>query len=402
MSVAGTSPAGDCHPLAGRRVLVTGASGFIGARLAERLVVECKATVRVTVRAVARAAALSRLPVEIAVADIRDASAVDAAVAGCSVVFHCARGIDGSLSDRRATDVDGTRNLVEAAIRHAAARFVHTSTFVVYDLPRTGDVDERTPRAGGGDPYADAKRAGEELVLAQVQRLPATVVQPTVVYGPFAGVYGRDILEELSSSRIPLIDGGAGICNAVYVDDVVSAMLLAATSDRAVGEAFLISGPGYPTWAQFYGEFERMLGVHRTVAISEREAIAQWKRSSRRPWLLPTAVRAVRSERDLRAELLATREGVVIRRVAERVLPPSFFAPERWVARRLEAHDPLAEPPLAAFKPQLVRFLASTARVRTDKARGLLGFTPSFGLADGMRLTEAWARWEGLLPAEAP
>jgi nucleoside-diphosphate-sugar epimerase len=352
------------------------------------------------VRAVGRAAALSRLPVEIAIADVRDREAMEAAVLGCDVLFHCARGTDGSLRDRRLTDVEGTRNVLDASLRQRVGRVVHVSTVVVYELPAAGELDERAPYSRDRDPYAAAKREAEQLAREYARLLPVTVVQPTNVYGPHAGVYGRDIIEELRSTRIPLVNGGTGICNAVYVDDLVDAMLLAATGERAPGETFLVSGPEHPTWAEFYAAFERMLGVERTVPMSEREAIEHWRRSTRRPWLARQAIAAVRGDPDLRAELLATREGAVVRRVAERVLPASFFAPERWVDRRRTAPPQPSEPPLAAFKPQLVHYLASRAQVRIDKARALLGYEPRFGLDAGMRLTEAWARWAGLLPAD--
>ncbi|MBA3844177.1 MAG: NAD-dependent epimerase/dehydratase family protein [Actinobacteria bacterium] len=386
--------------LAGRQVLVTGASGFIGARLAERLVVECGAEVRVLVRRVGRAAPLSRLPVEIAVGDVRDPASLAAATRGCEFVFHCVRGIDGSERDRREIDVEGTRNLLEAsAASGETQRFVHTSTVVVYDVPAAGELDELAPRGGAPDPYADAKRAGEDVARSYASRVPVTIVQPTVVYGPQAGVYGREILEELRTTRIPLINGGTGICNAVYVDDLVTAMMLAATSERAVGESFLISGAEHPTWAEFFGGFERMLGVSHTVPLSADEALAAWKSASRRAWLVPQTLRAIRGDALLRDELLSTREGVLIRRLAERLLPAAFFAPERWNDRSDPAERASEELPLAPFKPQVIDFLSSTAKVRIDKARELLGYAPAFGLADGLRLTEAWARWEGLLEA---
>ena len=359
---------------------------------------ECGAQVRATVRALARGAPLSRLPIELTVADVRDQRRLDEAVAGCDVVFHCARGNDGSPHERREVDVDGTRNLLEAAARAGVRRFVHTSTVVVYELPRAGTLDEHAPYGSGGDAYAEGKRAGERIVLEHAERLAVTVLQPTVVYGPGAGVYGRDVLEELRATRIPLVDGGAGICNALYVDDLVTAMLLAATGERAPGETFLVTGPEHPTWAEFFGAFEDMLGLRRTVSMSEADALAHWKRATRPAWLIPEALRALRGDAALRRRLLETREGSVVRRLAERILPSSFFAPERWVERT--PHDPEAEPPVAAFKPDVVRFLSSRARVSNDKARELLGYRPVFGLADGMRLTEAWARWEGLIPEQ--
>jgi nucleoside-diphosphate-sugar epimerase len=381
--------------LEGRRVLVTGASGFIGGRVAERLLLECGARVRVAVRAASRAATLSRFPFEVAIADLRDRDGVARAVDGCDVVIHCALGTHGSLRERRAVDVDGTRNLLEAAVRANVSAFVHTSTVSVYANPGHGVLDETAPPTKSRDPYAAGKREGELVALSYASRLPIVVLQPTTVYGPHAGVHGRAIIEELLSSRIPLPAHGEGICNAVYVDDVVTALLLAATSERVRGERLLISGPEHPTWREFYGAFERMLGVVRTVPMSEAEALAVWKRATRRHWLLRDAWSIVRTDAELRRRLLETREGAVVRRVAERVLPERVFAPERWTAAPEPSQD---EPPLAPLKPELVRALASTARVRIEKARALLGYEPVFGLADGMRLTEAWARWAGLVP----
>ena len=140
------------------------------------------------------------------------------------------------------------------------------------------------------------------------------------------------MIEELSATRIPLINGGRGICNALYIDDLITALLLAATEDRAPGERFLISGAEHPTWQQFYEAFESMLGVRRTVEMSEREALEHWKRSSRRDWLMPRALKAVRGDSALRTDLLATKEGVLIRGIAGRVLPPRTSRPSGgWI-----------------------------------------------------------------------
>ena len=377
-------------------MLVLGASGFLGGRLVERLVLERGARVRVVVRRVTGATRVARLPVEVVLGDVLDRPAVAAAGDGCSLIFNCAKGSGGDAARRRAVDVDGARHVVEAAAR-AGARVVHVSTMAVYDLPRDGHLDERSPDTSPGDPYADGKLAGERaaLELGAREGVPVTVVQPTVVYGPHGGVHGADILDELRSSRVVLVDGGTGICNAVYVDDAVTAMLLAATSERAPGERFLVSGPEHPTWLDFFGAFERMLGVHHTVPLSEAEALELWVRSRRRAWLLPEALRLVRADKALRKRLLATREGQVVRRVAERVLPKSMLAPAPPVARP----QPMAaaELPLGAVRPWVVEYLAKRARVRIDKARELLGYEPRFPLAAGMHLTEAWARWAGLL-----
>lgn len=386
------------HPLSGARVVVIGASGFLGARLVERLVVECGAQVRVLVRRVMGAATISRFPVQIAVGDVTSTADLRAALEGCHVVFNCARGRGADALQRRAVDVDGPRLVVEAAAA-VGARVVHVSTMAVYDRPSDGDFDERSPSAPPGDAYADAKLAGERAALDAGARLgtPVTVVQPTAIYGPHAGVYGSEILEAMRTNRLILVDGGIGICNAVYVDDVVTGLLLAATTDAAAGERLLVSGAEHPTWREFFHHFEQMLGAPRTVSLSAADALDLWRKSSRRPWLLPDWVRMLRENAPVRRRLLATREGALVRSLANRVISPEARA---WFRTppTAEPTSGIADLPIAAERPWVVQNMARRARARIDKARTLLGYSPAFSLDDGMRLTGEWARWAGLAP----
>jgi nucleoside-diphosphate-sugar epimerase len=354
--------------------------------------------VRVLVREIVSVAPLARFPLEITTGDVLRPESLAAAVNGCDIVFHCAKGTSGLPQQRRAVDVDGTRNVLAAAARGGVSRAVHVSTMATYQLPRQGVLDERSPRTRSRDLYASSKLEGERVALrfGASGELPVVVIQPTIVYGPHAGVYGRDVIEELRSTRVPLIDGGEGTCNALYIDDLVTALLLAATSERAPGEAFLVSGPEPVTWRAFFEAFERMLAVKRTVSMTRLEALELWKSGSRRPWLVPEALRVFREDAALRRRLLGTREGALVERAAHRLLPSSAWQrSERWFAPRPPDRDD--ELPLAAFRPFVVDFLASRARVENAKARRLLGYEPVFRLDAGMRLTEEWARWAGLL-----
>jgi nucleoside-diphosphate-sugar epimerase len=377
-------------------VLVLGASGFLGGRLVERLAVERGAAVRMLVRRVSTGAPAVRFPVEVQVGDLLDTGAVARAMVGCDVVFNCAKGTGGDAARRRAVDVDAAGQVVEAASR-VGARVVHVSTFAVYDLPAHGEMDERTPAAPPGDPYADGKRAGERLALETGTRLrvPVTVIQPTVVYGPRAGVHAAEILDEMREGRVILVNGGSGICNAVFVDDVVTALLLAAGTDRGAGDRILVSGGEHPTWAQFFGAFERMLGGDGTTSMTEAEALALWRSSRRRPWLIAEALQSLRDDPALRKRLLASREAIGLRALVQRVAPGLLRSAEQRVA----AHRPAARVERAPgpVRPWVVRYLAKRARVRIEKARAVLGYEPAFGLEPGMRLTEHWARWAGLL-----
>ena len=170
--------------------------------------------------------------------------------------------------------------------------------------------------------------------------------------------------------------------------------MLAATAERAPGEAFILSGPEPVTWNAFYGAFSAMLGVDSTVSVSPEQALQQWKESARRPWLVPEWLRSVRQDAVLRDRLLSTHEGNLVRRAAFKVLPDAYFAPERW---QPPAADDADEPALATFRPDVIARLSSRAVASARKARELLGYEPLFDLGAGMRLTEAWASAEGLL-----
>ena len=384
--------------LSGARVLVTGASGFLGGRLVERLVLEYGAQVRVLVRRVMSAVPVARFPVDIVVGDVLDPQALAISAEGCAVVFHCAKGKGPDPVLRRAVDVDGAGHVVEAA-RRTGARVVHVSTMAVYQRPREGLFDESTPDVPKGDLYSDTKLEGEQMALTRGAQygVPVVVVQPAIIYGPNAPC-AFEMLNELRTTRVILPDGGLGICNLVYVDDVVTALILGATSDRAAGERFLISGPEYPTWAQFVAAFESMLGVHRTVSLSEHDALRLWRRSRSSRWLVPEALRAIRTDSRLRERLLGTREAITARWIASRVLPRSLRSRLRTASRLTDHSGPDDGLPIEPVRPWVVRNMTRKARVSIEKAHRVLGYVPVFTLNRGMDLTEQWARWAGLIP----
>jgi nucleoside-diphosphate-sugar epimerase len=375
--------------LRGVRVLVTGATGFIGGRLVERLVREEGASVRALVRNFANAPRIARFAIEMVPGDLLSPVALDRAVAGCDVVFHCAYGALGPDAERRVVNVQGTESVLAAALAHHCRRVVHVSTMSVYGDPASGDIDETAPRKYTGSAYGDSKIDAENTALGYCDKgLSVAVVQPTIVYGPWALTWTIKPLQQLQTGRIILVNDGTGTCNPVYIDDVVTAMIAAAGSPEAHKQAFLISGNQPVTWREFFERYQRMLPASATVAMTAEQARAHFEASEPKGFVSET-VRVLRREvrkREalIRERLSPTRPGRIALTAAEGVslLPRPGTAPAA-----------VEEPPVHPLAPSKVPMFAAQARFRSDKAAALLGYRPAFDLDRGMAMTEAWARW---------
>ncbi len=390
--------------LSGRKVLVTGATGFIGGRLVEKLVLDTGAQVRAFVTGYARAVRIARFDVELATGDLTSPEDVRAAVRGCDVVFHCAYGSRGDAASQRRVNVEGTRHVLEASRDEGVDRVVHVSTVAVYGNPGDGDLDETAPREYSGDVYADSKRDAEEVVEAYAREgVPAVIIQPTVVYGPFGPAWTQRVIERLRSRRVILVDEGQGLCNAVYVDDVVDAMLLAATRPGVEGEAFLISGAEPTTWRDFYRAYEEMLGETSTVSMSWAEARAHAAKGKGQGGSWTDVFRTLVGQPDLRRAVRQAPGGAALGGIGRRIVsglrarPSNGDTTGRATSEGAKDAGNGGKRPVQRIDSRQADLFRARTRVRIDKAKLVLGYEPQFDLKRGMARTEAWARWAKLL-----
>jgi nucleoside-diphosphate-sugar epimerase len=378
----------DHSRLHGKTVLVTGGTGFIGGRLVEKLVLEHGARVRVLVRDFGRASRVARFPVEMLAGSTTDLAAVREAAKGCSVVFDCAYGNRGDAGEQWATNVGGAGTVADAVVAEGVSRLVHVSSLAVYGRTRDGVIDESEPRKKWHDAYSASKREAAKLLLDRARRegLPVVIIEPSVVYGPYSG-WTTMPLDWLSKHRVVLLDDGAGLCNCVYVDDVVEALLLAAVREGVVGETFLVASHEEVSWKQFYGAYERMLGFSSTVAVPVSECVRRERWSRLAPRLARRALGKIQRQRMIRRKLLHS--GFLKLPVLSRVR-------QSWL---YEASAPLEKSIQWPHRTQIDLGVMRT-RPSIQKARNRLGYEPRFSFASGMARTEAWAAWAGLLPAD--
>jgi nucleoside-diphosphate-sugar epimerase len=379
--------------LTSSRVLVTGATGFIGGRLVERLVREEGATVRALVRNFANAPRIARFPIEMIPGDLSSPEALERAVEGCDVVFHCAYGAQGTDAERRVVNVQGTERVLAAALAHKCRRVVHVSTMSVYGDPQSGEIDESVGRQYTGSAYGDSKIDAENAALGYCAKgLSVAVIQPTIVYGPFGLTWTIKPLQQLQTGRVIMVNGGSGICNPVYIDDVVSAMIAAAIADDAHGQAFLVSGDASVTWREFFERYERMLAASATISMTPEEARAHFA-SCEPQGLVKDTVRVLRREGQKRETLL--RERLSPSRAGRLALGIA----ERWsllAGAQASASGAEDGPPIHPLPPAKVAMFTARARFRIDKATKLLGYRPAFTLDRGMAVTEEWAKWANI------
>jgi nucleoside-diphosphate-sugar epimerase len=379
-------------------VLVTGATGFIGSRLVEFLASRGK-RIRVTTSEFGHCPRIARFPVEMIKADLRQPVAFEKAAEGCDTIFHLAYRFGGSAKEQRNINLNGTLALARAAIKHRVRRFVHFSSVAAYGIPITGELTEGTKPQPTRDVYSLTKRKIDEALrdLSRSAQLPLAILQPTVVYGPYGNTWTVRLLEQVKSGRIALPRNGLGLCNAVYVDDVVRAAIRCMEADTATGETFLISGNSPVTWREFYRAYEKMARKDAVVELSENEFKDAIKRCDAELKFVNRIKSALARRPGLRAQLLNLPPQRWIIRTARILLPRGI---QQSLTHRYKTAWQLQNgenSPL--YVPDVNRRLlyASSANVRIEKARDRLGYLPDFDLNKGMSRTAEWAAWANLI-----
>lgn len=331
--------------------VVTGATGFIGGRVVEKLVERGDLEVRAVVRSYDRCARLAHLPVPLHRGDYGAAAAMRPVLVGADCVIHA--GFDPRAS--AGESVAATAALAEVAREAGVRRFIHIGCAAV----------------GAADGDRPTKDLIDQEIDRQVARgLPAIILQPGIVYGPFGATWTHRPIERLATGCVVIpVETDGGWCNAVHVDDLVQAIQLAAAApDPAIGERFIITGPDPTTWSDFYARHAAMIGRGRILGLSPEAVMTRLARQA----AVAQMTRPVNWIKAALWKVLGQARVVRIRAVVK-----TSFAPDR------------------VHLPDLTEIALYRTRVRLESAKAMtqLGYRPAYDLERGLENVAAYVRW---------
>ncbi|HVP06093.1 MAG TPA: NAD-dependent epimerase/dehydratase family protein [Dehalococcoidia bacterium] len=251
------------------RALVTGATGFLGSHIAERLI-QRGDSVRALVRPASRTSFLESLGgVEFVQGDVTQAPTLTTALEGVDVVYHAAAMVSdwGPWRDFKSVTVNGTRNMLKAAVAAGTPRFLYVSTDGVYRYPDLHHgVTEESPletRFGPLDYYRRSKTAAE-LIARRFQaagKIAVSIVRPALILGERDAAMLPGLIAFLKSSSAAYMGTGRNVLPCVYAGDVADLCILAATKPEAVGQTYNAVNPEHVTQRDLLETAAAAIGV---------------------------------------------------------------------------------------------------------------------------------------------
>lgn len=326
----------------GKKVLVTGITGFIGGALAARL-----NALGASVRGISRdAGKAARSPYEVTIGDISDLNSIRPAFEAAEIVIHSAALVSERADPAllRSVNVAGVENVIKAGREAGVERLVHVSSCAVYGSPQVFGVDEMTPLKESGSPYHVSKVQAERTIFESggLDGMQVVIARPSQVYGPGSEQFTLRPMRAILSGRMFLIDGGRYMCKPVFIENLVDGLLLCATHADAPTQAFNLTDGYVLPWRVFFGAYAHMVGVKKLPSLPYPAA-----------WLAALAFEAV---------------------------------------AKVKAQEP-------NVNRRAIQSLRSMNSFSNRKARRVLDWEPSVGFEEGMKRTESWLRACGVLPA---
>ena len=369
-------------------VAVLGANGFVGFRLVEWLILHQLAHVRPIVRSFQSLARLARFDLDTLDCRIADATITEdlaAQLSGCEILFHCIVG------DHK-TILKSAEAAYRASAQAGVKRIVYLSSAVVHGHnPLIATHDDSKLILKQPFKYNVSKVMSEHLLrqLRQDGAVEVVTLRPSIVFGPRSQWFTAQIASNLLAGKAYLVEDGIGICNTVYVDNLVTAMWKGAVTKEAANQDFIITDGEKVTWKDLYSSVADAVGVDMaTVPSLKKESLIEINQILKQQETLnkivhPRLIRAVQ-------KLVTTRK---INSLQKKFLPSfiSNFSPD---TKEIE--------PINALLPRLDQETMSLQQCQyvlpITKAKKILRYQPSISFFEGCQRSNHWIKFAfGLL-----
>lgn len=361
------------------RIAIVGAGGFVGTRLIERWHLTGFADVVPIVRRPANLARLARFPLESRFADATDAAALARAFSGCDTVVHAMVGDPHAI-------VAAADALARAAAAARISRVIYLSSAMVHGPAPAQDYNEDAALATHQPfAYGRAKITAEQRLTAAA--LPALIrLRPGIVYGPRSR-WISEPAEQLARGLLPCVDAGAGLCPAIYVDNLITAIETAVQATNVRDGAFLVRDTETVTWREFYATLARALGHSPDLIVDglAAEPASGWRHRLETLRVHPTTQRT-------------------LARIPTRWKETVKGALAGWSGREtFGGFAPLDAPaPSRQLSAELTALQRNRSRMLDARARTALGYTPPVYFAEGIARSARWVEFaRGNPPSDA-
>ena len=326
------------------KVLVTGGTGFTGKALVKRLIEQGHEVIALDYKEGLKTDELRSWGVKVVIGSVVDKEIVEQCMDGVDLVQHLAaafRELNVPDSYYTEVNVDGTRNVLEAAYKHKVKKFIYCSTCGVHgniDNPPAGEDAPIQP----ADYYQRTKYEAEPIVNEYFKKgLKTVIIRPAAIYGPGDPERFLMIFRRVSTGTFPMFGDGKTLYHPVYIDNLIDAHLLAMEDVKGDGETYLIAD-------EEYFEIEELV---KRVALALNV--------------------------DLKIKHYPITPSIIAGYVCEKVCKPFHIAPPIF--------------------PRRVDWYRQNRAFKIDKAKRELGYQSRIGIDEGLKRTAEWYKQEGFI-----
>lgn len=360
-----------------KKVLLTGATGFIGGRLVEQLIIDNNCSVTAVVRDLSRCSRIARFDtVNIVKADLANSDQMDSLIAEVDAVIHLA--FDSAAQKNNLSAIESMATL---CIKHNK-RFVYTSTISVQEPLPDSIINEDVYPKKYTNNYSRRKYEVETLIMKYVvtKNLQGIVLRPTIVFGPYGASWTLRPIQQLCAGKVIVPNNGEGLCNAVYVDDVCQAIVLAAFKENAEYGTYLISSETPVTWKEYFEFYQSILKTNSIIYLSKVEIERANKNLIKKIRIILGDPKKALMWEPLKSFLMSLRYK----------LPSSTKMFIKDMAHRYRKISP---EPIYMPDKSMLHLFSGKCIVDITKAKEKLGYRPAFTLQSAKHNMEQYMRW---------